>query len=115
MAGYCEFSKSNNAIEAESGGLFPITKAVKIVSKATNCTRKKAREILNKIGADEYHHTSKFYNVTDYYDTAKAIELLSNTCKNCRNYDFCSVYDDFYNPSPVNADNEPCEDFEIKH
>jgi len=72
MAGYCEFSKSNNAIEAESGGLFPITKAVKIVSKATNCTRKKAREILNKIGADEYHHTSKFYNVTDYYDTAKA-------------------------------------------
>jgi len=76
MAGYNEFSKSNNACEAEADGLYPLTKAIKIISEKAHCTKKKARETLGTIGSSEWHHYSKFYNRVEVYNTNIAINLI---------------------------------------
>ena len=77
MAGYDGYSKSNNAVDAEECGRFPMTKAKRIVAKQCGITQKEAKIILTEFSADEYHHTSKFYNATDYYDTAGAIRVFN--------------------------------------
>jgi len=76
MAGYNGYSKSNNAIDAEDCGRFPMTQAKTIVAKRAELTIKEARGILKKIGTAEYHHTSKFYNTTNYYDTSIAVNII---------------------------------------
>ena len=73
MAGYNGYSKSNNAISAEEDGRFPMSAAAKIVSEATGLKRTEAKVLLEKLHGGEYHHTSKMYNRTKYYDTAEAI------------------------------------------
>lgn len=73
MAGYAGYSKSNNAIAAENGGRYPMTRAKKIVSEALGITQAEARRRLEEQGPSEYHHTSKKYNVTNYYDTEECI------------------------------------------
>ncbi len=78
MAGYSNYSKSNNAVEAESEGRYPLSKAARIVAKETGITIKKATSILKEIGTDEYHHSSKFYNAVDYYDTERPIEVINH-------------------------------------
>lgn len=77
MAGYCGYSKSNNAIEAEKEGRFPLTIAVKELAKKANITQKLARQILKDQGSWEWHHSSKFYNQVDYYDVEYALNVLS--------------------------------------
>jgi len=76
MSGYNGYSKSNNAVEAEDCGRYPMTTAVKIVAQEAGCIQKEARKALEEIGHCEWHHTSKKYNVTYYYDTKKAIDLI---------------------------------------
>lgn len=68
-AGYYGYSKSNNAVDAESEGRFPLTKAVSIVSKNLGITKEQAKWLLEYIGPSEWHHTSSHYNKTNYYDT----------------------------------------------
>jgi len=75
MAGYFGYSKSNNAIQAESEGLWPLTHAIHEVAEQAGCTRDAARIALTTIGACEWHHTSKKYNRTDYYCVADAVEF----------------------------------------
>lgn len=68
-AGYDGYSKSNNAIQAEEEGKFPLSQASKIVASNFGITQKQAKWLLEKIGPCEWHHTSSHYNRTDYYDT----------------------------------------------
>ena len=76
MAGYDDYSKSNNALDAEARGKYPITKAVRLVSEATGCKIRESRSALETIGHCEYHHTSKEYNITHYYDVQRAVDLI---------------------------------------
>lgn len=76
MSGYDGWSKSNNALIAESEGKFPMSKAKKIVAKKFGVTQKIAKEALEKVGHCEWHHTSKNYNITYYYDTIDEEEEL---------------------------------------
>jgi hypothetical protein len=76
MAGYNGYSKSNNAVEAESEGRFPMTAAKKILADEGNVTQKIAAKLLKHFGNREWHHTSKFYNCTDYFDTNAALNAL---------------------------------------
>lgn len=69
MSGYFEYSKSINAIMAECNGKFPASVL--------------ARKLKIKVGAIkalltpvEWHHTSKYFNATDYYDEQTALEIL---------------------------------------
>jgi len=74
MAGYSGYSKSNNALAAEEDGRWPMTVARKIVAKKTGLKVAEAQQLLEKLHTGEYHHTSKRYNATRYYDTVHAIE-----------------------------------------
>jgi len=76
MAGYDGYSKSNNALLAESEGKLPLSRAITEVARIAGCTRKAARESLLAIGPSEWHHTSKHYNRTDYYDVAAAVRRV---------------------------------------
>lgn len=68
MAGYHNFSKSNNAIEAEYNGRYVMTKAKRVLSEKIGITQKDASVLLELYWCGEYHHTSKFYNEVNYYD-----------------------------------------------
>jgi hypothetical protein len=74
MAGYAGYSKSKNALQAESENKFPLTIAVKELAKQAGITQKRAREIFKKIGPCEWHHASKFYNRVDYYNLNDGLE-----------------------------------------
>lgn len=76
MAGYHGYSKSNNAVGAESEGRYPMTHAKRIVAEKTGVTQKTATAILRTLHRGEYHHTSKRYNCTDYFNTAAAIRII---------------------------------------
>lgn len=76
MAGYDGYSKSNNAIDAEAAGKFPMTTAIREVRNQTGCTVKTAREALIAEGPCEWHHTSRKYNKTNYYDTGEAVKRI---------------------------------------
>ena len=90
MAGYHHFSKSNNAIDAEVDGRYPITKARAILAKKLNWPVAKSKAFLLHVGTSEWHHTSKFYNRAKYYDvTDEAIAELSEEIANFA-----------YNPKP---------------
>ena len=77
MAGYDGYSKSNNALEAEKNGSYPLSVATKIISKKAGITQKEARMLLTKLGSTEWHHTSKNYNRTDFYSTKTVLNMLS--------------------------------------
>jgi hypothetical protein len=79
MAGYSGYSKSNNALVAESEGKMPLTEATKMLAEIAHVTQKKAREIFKNVGPCEWHHTSKMYNRTDYYDIAGALYYIACT------------------------------------
>ncbi len=76
MAGYFNYSKSNNAVDAEASGIYPLTRAVKVLSEKTGITQKQSRAILLGREPSEYHHTSKYFNSTDYYDTEEIIPII---------------------------------------
>ena len=69
MAGYFEFSKSNNAVAAEESGRYPATTLGKLLGV-------KPKAIKALLTASEWHHTSSHFNKTDYYDAGEAQERL---------------------------------------
>lgn len=70
MSGYYGYSKSNNALDAESKDRFPLSIAAKVLAKKIGWTVQKAKAFLEKQGRCEWHHTSSRYNETDYYDVS---------------------------------------------
>ena len=72
-AGYSDdFSKSNNAIEAENAGRYPATTLAKKLGVSPAFIRQHAPD------SGEWHHTSKFYNTTPYYDHDTVKEWLDS-------------------------------------
>ena len=69
MSGYQYFSKSNNAIEAEQYGRFPASILARRIG--VKCKAIKALMV-----PSEWHHTSKHYNKTNYYDEEEALEMI---------------------------------------
>lgn len=61
MTGYADYSKSNNAVAAESEGRFPLTKAAKLAGVP-------AALVKNHVKPREWHHTSGWFNRTNYFD-----------------------------------------------
>ncbi|MEH6633451.1 MAG: hypothetical protein V7776_21760 [Halopseudomonas aestusnigri] len=70
MAGYNYVQmKSNNAVEAEADVLFPASYISKFIGVPTVL-------IKEHVYSAEYHHTSGWYNTTDYYDLKEAKEFF---------------------------------------
>jgi len=65
MAGYSGYSKSNNAIAAEQEGLFPAS----VLARKLRVSTEAIKSILVP---EEWHHTSSWYNRTDYYSLEEA-------------------------------------------
>ena len=76
MAGYDNFSMSNNARQAYADGRYPASQMVKHLKKHYPRTfRGLTISILKEIvGSCEYHHTSCRYNCTDFYDIVDVYE-----------------------------------------
>jgi hypothetical protein len=70
MSGYQEdFSKSNNAVEAENRGYYPAS----ILAQRLGV---KTKAVLSLLHSAEWHHSSKFFNPVAYYSEEDAIEKL---------------------------------------
>ncbi|MDF5050484.1 hypothetical protein P3646_06790 [Vibrio parahaemolyticus] len=69
--GYSGYSKSNNAIFAEEENKFPISE----ISKRTKLATDTIRYFFEPC---EWHHTSKLYNKTDYYDYNEIVENIDD-------------------------------------
>lgn len=81
MAGYnWRAGKSNNAVAAEAEGLVVKSKLTAAWLKAHGITETvgfiKFLIQAGKICPAEWHHTSKFFNRTDYYSAEEIIETL---------------------------------------
>ena len=82
MAGYHGYSKSNNAVQAERNNKFPKSKwtkelILKVLSEEVEENDEKFQFLANKPAAFlkdfllvsyEWHHTSSYYNCTEYYE-----------------------------------------------
>lgn len=71
MAGYCGYSKSNNAVWAEENNCFPasvLARKLKVTTEAVKACMEHA----------EWHHTSSWFNQTYYYDGSLLIPLARN-------------------------------------
>lgn len=84
MAGYSDYSKSNNAVDAEISGKYPIS----ILAKKLHIKTDAIRAIMQP---DEWHHTSCHYNRTNYYDGEYMIALASGD--DLLDYDYDSLED----------------------
>lgn len=71
MAGYCGFSKSNNAIDAERGGKMTATQ----LGRAIGCSSRAIKALLS---TGEWHHTSGWYNKTPYYWQPALLAAVGN-------------------------------------
>lgn len=69
MAGYDGHSKSNNAVEAEREGRFPLSRAARRAGVPAELVKR-------FVGTSEWHHSSKFYNRVDYYDVAEIRQVF---------------------------------------
>ena len=81
MAGYnWRAGKSNNAVAAEAEGLVVKSKLTAAWLQAHGIEEKvgfiKFLIQAGKICPTEWHHTSKFFNRTDYYSAEESIETL---------------------------------------
>lgn len=66
MAGYSGFSKSNNAVDAESEGKMVLKNFVQYLKKFFPGVT--SADVRMAVSPSEWHHTSKFYNKVNYYD-----------------------------------------------
>ncbi len=97
--GYNFYSMSNNAVKAYSQGSMPISKWNKknILERISNIINEyslpvdlskldklKVDDLKNYLKQDGYHHTSKFYNSTDFYkiDIEKLLNLIQEDSPN---------------------------------
>ena len=69
MSGYDGFSKSNNALDAENRGLSTAYAVAKHIGHGATAAGVKA-----VLKPSEWHHTSKMYNETDYFDFEVDVE-----------------------------------------
>jgi len=88
MSGYCEYSMSNNAVKAYDMGLLPLSKiSASLLKKGGWLYSKGFAMFLAKTGEwlpEEWHHTSKEYNETNFYSIYSLIqywEELDDTTK----------------------------------
>lgn len=79
MAGYNEYSKSNNAIAAENAGLMTASAVARLIGYGATAMGVKA-----VLDAVEWHHTSKIYNRTDYFDYDADLEEAAENSRNLR-------------------------------
>lgn len=70
MSGYIGYSRSNNAAEAERCDKYPATKAAPMLGIPVGFLKDHGP-------TGEWHHTSKHFNCTDYYDIEACEEWLS--------------------------------------
>lgn len=81
MAGYnWSKGKSNNAVAAESNGIVPASQFAKFVKRFKAYRGCTAADVKKAFTRTEYHHTSKFFNSTDYFDLTDLV-YLSNRQK----------------------------------
>lgn len=96
QSGYIGSSKSVRAIEAEAEGKLPLSHAIPTLAKALGITRKATRDLLLKVGSCEVHHTSKYANLTDYYDledAAREFQLESDPLREeVEEAELCEIY-----------------------
>ena len=95
QSGYCGSSRSIRASQAEDDGNLPLYRAIKEVSRLANVTQKFARQVLQETGPCESHHTSKYANLTEYYDCNEAIKRIIDPfweeveeAETCENYGY---------------------------
>lgn len=60
MSGYSDYSKSNNAVQAEEEGRFPLGRAAKLAGVPKDLVKRFVR-------TSEWHHVSCWQNRVDYY------------------------------------------------
>lgn len=82
MAGYFGFSKSINAIIAESEGKMTASELAKYLGVDI-------KSIHDNLSPDEWHHTSCYYNETSYYDANIFVFIKGDT----PDEDFFSIED----------------------
>lgn len=76
MAGYAhDYSKSNNAINAEECGLMTAT-TIAAHLRDQGYKGVTAKAIHELVPAEEWHHSSKMYNRVNYYDPQVAEEYI---------------------------------------
>ena len=71
MAGYHNFSKSNNAVSAELHGRYPASTCARLLGVPLQWVKRQRTR--------EWHHTSSRYNVTNYYDLELLLETLETS------------------------------------
>jgi hypothetical protein len=80
MAGYDGYSMSNNAVAAYEDGEAPASEVARRIGRGA--TAKAVAEVLPR---SSWHHTSKMYNCTNFYDLdAAAHELASDAIHDVR-------------------------------
>lgn len=92
--GYAEdYSMSNNAIKAYSSGIKPLSKHGKGDLEILNnvlenhgeerleCSVNEYRKIVETFGYAGYHHTSKFYNKTDFFSVSDIFLIDAESCE----------------------------------
>jgi len=75
---YADYSMSNSAVNAYKNGSMPLSQwnsnhakeLSKILGKKISV--KELKDFLSAYGKDGYHHTSKYYNKTNFYSLPKA-------------------------------------------
>ena len=85
MAGYHNFSKSNNAVAAEQSGRYPASKCARLLGVPTEWVKRQSTR--------EWHHTSSWYNSTDYYDLEQLAEHLETEEGQAQLLDVCAELD----------------------
>lgn len=85
MAGYSGYSMSNNAVSAYGRGAVPKSKITKNWMQAHglleffgSAKKLKAAIAAEHITADEWHHTSKKFNCTDFFDGESINEQMTD-------------------------------------
>lgn len=66
MSGYQDFSMSNNAVSAYRRGSCPASKIPGVPAEL----------VRHYCEPDEWHHSSKFYNRVDFYDSEKVLAIF---------------------------------------
>lgn len=81
--GYSGYSMSNNAVAAYENGHKPISKFTKEDADelsdlfAEKWSVKEIKDLVKNYGEVGYHHTSKFYNTTNFYSIAQAFRNIA--------------------------------------
>lgn len=84
-SGYVGYSKSRRAVDAEERGLRSKSQMTNVFANAVSeivgkkVTLREIKDALQYIHADEWHHTSKYGNKTDYYSVETIANYFSDT------------------------------------